>query len=413
MKTTRVFGLTAEAWLHQPGFRYISSCGGTRSGKTFSILQLLILQCLGEEKRKAAPTITSVVSESIPHLKRGAIRDFKAILQGDGLWAESRWNETDKTYTFGNGSVIEFFSVDNAGKVFGSARDRLFVNEAQHIGYEIFRQLAVRTRDRIVIDYNPTHEFWAQTQIEPRKECWTIHSTYNDNDYLTPAQVAEIESNRGDSNWWKVFGEGKTGTLDGLVYEFEIIATMPEADASLVEVQGMDFGFTNDPTARVRCLVDSRRRIVYADERCYSTRMLNRDIIADLAADGVGRFTPVYADCAEPKSIAEISEAGYNVQPCDKDAPVRSEKLTFQLQWMQGWTLKVTAASLNLIHELRNYTWAKDRDGRSMNYPVDKFNHLLDALRYAVWSHFGRDAGTGQYNFGSNAKKRPIDHLHS
>lgn len=405
MNTTTVFGKLAEAWLDKP--RYILLEGGTRSGKTYSALQLLFVQCLGEEKRKTAPTITSIVSESMPHLKRGAIRDFKTILTDEGAWMESRWNETDKTYSFANGSLIEFFSVDNAGKVYGSARDRLFVNEAQHIGLEIFRQLAVRTRERIVIDYNPTHEFWAITDIARRPGCVSIHSTYKDNQFLTPEQVAEIESNRDDRNWWRVFGEGKVGTLDGLIYDIEIIPALPSGPeaSGLVEVQGMDFGFTNDPTARVRCLVDTRRKIIYADERCYATRMQNRHIIDDLRADGVGRSVPIYADCAEPKSIADIADAGFNVIPCSKDAPVSSDKLRFQIQWMQGWRLLVTAESLNVIREARNYTWAKDRDGKPLNQPIDKFNHALDAIRYAVWTHFGREAGAGQYTVSIYGKR--------
>ena len=411
MDTTTVFTRTLEQWKKHP--RYVSSCGGTRSGKTYSILQLLYLQAVKDEKKGRAPAITSVVSESMPHLKRGAIRDFKSILQADNAWDESRWSETDKTYRFANGGIIEFFSVDNAGKVYGSARDRLFVNEAQHISYEIFRQLAVRTRDRIVMDYNPTHEFWAMTKVECRPECLTIHSTYEDNEFLTDAQRAEIESNRSDRNWWTVFGEGKVGTLEGVIYTFDTIDALPTGmeATSLTEVQGIDFGFTNDPTARVRCLADTRRKIVYASERCYATRMLNRDIVADLTADGVNRFTPIYADCAEPKSIAEIADAGFNVMPCVKGMEER-KRLTFQLHWMQGWSLRVTKDSLNMIQELRNYTWMKDRDGTPLNYPIDKFNHALDALRYAMFSHFGQDAGAGQYTITFNHGKKAIDTLH-
>ena len=166
---------------------------------------------------------------------------------------------------------------------------------------------------------------------------------------------------------------------------------------NLKEVWGMDFGFTNDPTAIVRCLVDTGRKIVYVDEKCYRTRMMNADIAALLKAEGIGPATEIYADCAEPKSIAEIRTSGLKVMPSDKDAPVRSQKLSFQLQWMQGWQLKVTKSSVNLIKELRNYTWDKDKDGNSVNYPIDTFNHLLDALRYAVWSKFGK-RGTGSYN---------------
>ena len=398
MQLTSVAKKTLSAWKrHQ---RYISSCGGTRSGKTFSILQTFILALIEEVNQQRPATVNSVVSESMPHLQRGAIRDFKAIMEKDGLWEEARWNETQHTYTFSNNSILEFFSVDNAGKVHGSARDRLFINEAQNIPYEIARQLFVRTRGQIVCDYNPTHSFWLNEVVEARQNCITIRSTYRDNEFLTPEQVAEIESNRNDRNWWKVYGEGQIGTLDGLIYNFELVDNLPavtEMD-SLVEIQGLDFGFTNDPTARVQVVADPRKKILWARQRCYKTHMLNRHIIEDLQQDGVTRRTEVYADCAEPKSIAEIKEAGYNVIPCDKDAPVRSDKLKFQLQWMQGWTLYVTKDSIDLIRELRNYTWDKDRDGNPLNQPIDKFNHLLDALRYAVWTRFAQRAGYGQYN---------------
>ena len=398
MQLTSVAKKTLSAWKrHQ---RYISSCGGTRSGKTFSILQTFILALIEEVNQQRPATVNSVVSESMPHLQRGAIRDFKAIMEKDGLWEEARWNETQHTYTFSNNSILEFFSVDNAGKVHGSARDRLFINEAQNIPYEIARQLFVRTRGQIVCDYNPTHSFWLNEVVEARQNCITIRSTYRDNEFLTPEQVAEIESNRNDRNWWKVYGEGQIGTLDGLIYNFELVDNLPavtEMD-SLVEIQGLDFGFTNDPTARVQVVADPRKKILWVRQRCYRTHMLNRHIIEDLQADGVSKRTEIYADCAEPKSIAEIKEAGYNVIPCDKDAPVRSDKLKFQLQWMQGWTLYVTKDSIDLIRELRNYTWDKDRDGNPLNQPIDKFNHLLDALRYAVWTRFAQRAGYGQYN---------------
>lgn len=398
MHLTSVAKKTLAAWKrHQ---RYISSCGGTRSGKTYSILQTFILALIEEVNLQKPATVNSVVSESMPHLQRGAIRDFKAIMEAEGIWEEARWNETMHTYTFGNNSILEFFSVDNAGKVHGSARDRLFINEAQNIPYEIARQLFVRTRGQIVCDYNPTHSFWLNEIIEARPNCITLHSTYKDNEFLTPEQVAEIEANRNDRNWWKVYGKGEIGTLDGLIYNFELVDNLPAVSEmdSLVEIQGLDFGFTNDPTARVQIVADPRKKILWVRQRCYRTHMLNRHIIEDLEADGVSRRTEIYADCAEPKSIAEIKEAGFNVIPCDKDAPVKSDKLKFQLQWMQGWTLNVTKDSIDLIKELRNYTWDKDRDGNPLNQPIDKFNHLLDALRYASWTRFAQKAGYGQYN---------------
>ena len=399
MRLTRVGRKTIAAWKQHP--RYISSCGGTRSGKTYSILQTFIIAIVEEVNNAHPATINSVVSESMPHLQRGAIRDFKQIMDAEGLWEETRWNETQHTYTWSNGSVLEFFSVDNAGKVHGSARDRLMVNESQNIPYEIARQLFVRTRRLIVCDYNPTHSFWLNEIIEARQNCITIHSTYKDNEFLTPEQVAEIEDNKTDSNWWKVYGEGKVGTLDGLIYDFELVDSLPvkEEMDHLVEIQGMDFGFTNDPTARVQVVADHRKKILWVRERCYRTHMQNKHIIQDLQEDGVTKRTEIYADCAEPKSIADIQDAGFNVIPCDKDAPTKSDKLKFQLQWMQGWKLNVTKDSVDLIRELRNYVWAKDKDGNPLNEPIDKFNHCLDAMRYAVWTRFGQKAGYGQYSF--------------
>ena len=344
----------------------------------------------------------------MPHLKRGAIRDFKTILQGEGIWSDEKWSETDKYYRFSNGSIIEFFSIDNAGKVYGSARDNLFINECQHIDYEIARQLFVRTRGRIILDYNPTNHFWVMDKIECKDNCIRVHSTYKDNGFLTPEQVREIEDNQDDKNWWKVFGEGKEGTLDGLIFEFEQIDDLPvktEMD-HLVEIQGLDFGFTNDPTARVQVVADTRKKILYVRERCYRTHMQNKHIIQDLQDDGVSRRMEIYADCAEPKSIADIQDAGYNIIACDKDAPVKSDKLKFQLQWMQGWKLYVTKDSLNLIEELRNYTWAKDKDGTLLNQPIDKYNHLIDALRYCTWSKFGVNAGYGTYNISFNKRRK-------
>lgn len=400
MQTTRVFDMTSSAWRKKP--RYISSCGGTRSGKTFSVVQLLFLHLLGEERRGGKPTITSIVSESVPHLKRGAIRDFKTLLTTEGIWDENKWSETDKTYRFNNGSVLEFFSVDNdAGKVYGSARDNLFVNECQHIEYETFRQLAVRTRGRIIMDYNPTHHFWVMDHVENKDNCIRIHSTYKDNLYLSAEQVREIEDQQDDVNWWRVFGEGKEGQLEGLIYDFERVERLPEVTEmdKLVEVEGLDFGFTNDPTARVHVVADPRKKILWVQERCYKTHMQNKHIVEDLRASGVPSRLPIYADCAEPKSIKDIKDAGFNVVACDKDAPVKSDKLKFQLQWLQGWKLYVTKDSVNLIDELQNYTWEKDKaTGNLLNQPIDKYNHLLDALRYAVWSHFGQRANRGQYN---------------
>ena len=372
--------------------RYVSSCGGTRSGKTFANLQALFELAIQDE----VPTLTSVVSETFPHLKRGAIRDFPVAL-GD-LWDDKAWNKSESLYTLPNGSVIEFFSADAPSKVHGPARDRLFLNECQNIPYEIARQLFVRTRGLVLLDYNPTASFWGNEQVESRPDCITIHSTYLDNSFLTPEQVREIEANRHDANWWKVYGLGEFGTLEGVIYTFDLIDELPEP-GGLREVYGMDFGFTYDPTAIVHILADTRNKIAYIDEVAYRTGMLNADISSALREQNIPRHIRIWADAAEPKSIAEIGrDTGLQIKPSNKTAPTQKGKVTFQLQWMQGWRLCVTKRSTNWIKEARNYTWAKDRDGNLLNEPIDLWNHLMDATRYALYSELA--GNVGMYNLG-------------
>lgn len=379
------------AW--NTGARYTDMCGGTRSGKTYAILQLLVLIHVGEAATGAPARITSVVSETLPHLKRGAIRDFKELMQSMGIWDESRWNRTDMIYTFGNGGIIEFFSADSPGKVHGPARDRLFINEAQNIDYETARQLFVRTRGRIVVDYNPVRTFWVHEQLQGRPECASVSSTYKDNDFLTAAQVAEIESNRGNSNWWRVYGEGLVGQAEGVIYDFELVDRMPDT-AGMIETYGLDFGFTNDPTALVHALIHSGRKEIYLDQLEYRTGMLNRDIIAAMKQHRVPlRTVPIFGDAAEPKSIAEIAQAGYNCKPCYK-AVRKAEQIAF----VQQYRMLVTKRSIEGIRELRNYCWARDKDGRALNEPQAFNDHFCDALRYAVYSPFADFRKKGNYS---------------
>lgn len=386
---TPVFWKLYDAAAKHP--RYISMPGGTRSGKTYSILQFLHLLIPKADK---AGDITSVVSETLPHLKRGAIRDFERII-GHPLKADPAWNASDLVYTYPNGAKLEFFSADTSGKVLGPARKRLFINECNHIQYETARQLFVRTTGLIILDYNPANTFWAIEQIEPRANCITIHSTYKDNSFLTAEQVAEIESNINDPNWWKVYGLGELGALDGVIYTFEQIDTMPEK-GDLVEVCGIDFGF-NDPTSIVRCLADRRKKVAYIEQLAYR-RFMKNDAIAQVLVDAqVPRSVRIWADAAEPKSIQEIGDITHlNIKACDKSAPVKSDRRKFQIQWLQGWTLKITKASVDLIKDMRNYCWEKDADGNITNVPIHAWSHGPDSLRYALFSEFA--GNTGQYN---------------
>lgn len=395
VRLTSVFWKLFDACGMQPHPRYISMPGGTRSGKTYSILQYL--DAIIPEADKAGD-ISSVCSETLPHLRRGAVRDFENII-GHPLKNDTAWNASDMIYTYPNGAKLEFFSADAPGKVLGPARKRLFVNECNHVPYETFRQLAVRTTWIIFLDYNPAASFWCNEKIEPRENCVTIHSTYKDNKFLSKEQIQEIEANKSDANWWKVYGLGKFGTLEGLIYDFSLIDALPE-EYGLKESWGIDFGFTHDPTAIVRVLADTGRKVAYIDQRCYRTGMLNSDIADVLKGEPIQRHVSIWADCAEPKSIAEIArDTRLNIKPCVKGVDEK-KRLTAQLQWMHGWKLFFTKSSVDAIKEARNYTWAKDRDGKLLNQPIDNWNHAMDAMRYAMFSEYAGYAGT--YNISFN-----------
>ena len=344
--------------------------------KTYAILQ--ILDFLAEKDH--AGDVTSVVSETLPHLKKGAIRDFETI-RGTTLKDDPAWNESDHIYTYPGGGKLEFFSVDTPGKVQGPGRKRLYENEAIHLKYDTHRQLAVRTTGIIFMDYNPEQVSWIDEKILTRDDVQVLDSTYLDNDYLTKEQVREIESNRGDSNWWRVFGEGKTGHLEGLIFpDFIQVDSLPEKSDGMIETYGLDYGFTNDPTTLIHCYVDNRKKEIWLDEECYRTGMLNEDIAAVMKQAGIGRAVRVYADSAEPKTNETIRRYGFNIE-----GSYKATRIAEQLQAMKGYKIYVTKRSLNLIRELRGYVWMRDKNGEWLNEPVDILNHAIDAARYAVF----------------------------
>ena len=379
METTRVFDEIAKAY--RDGCRGVDSRGGTRSAKTYSALQFLVFLSVGLARK----LVISVVSETLPHLKKGAIRDFEEILQREGIIASSlredpRWNATDRKFTFASGTIIEFFSADSPGKVHGPSRDILFINEGQNIRWETANQLMIRTREFVIVDYNPTHEFWAHTELGPDPRFRQIVSTYKDNRFLTAAQIEDIEKGKKNANWWRVYGLGQTGQLEGVIYNFEQIDQMPD-NAGLVRIGGLDYGFTNSKTAGVDILADVRRKELYLDEMFYNTGMLNSDIIRALNAHGFPKKGPrLYADCAEPKSNEEIKRAGFNVFGSYKGKSIEE-----QIAFVQGWKIYVTKRSVNLIKEGRNYIWDTDADGKKLNVPIKDYDHGMDAMRYAVF----------------------------
>lgn len=372
MQATYVYKQNLSAWLER--YRVIANKGGTRSGKTYSLVSLFISVAVAGKKIREI----DIVSESMPHLKRGALNDFNEILDReqlvDGVDYES--NLSDHVYTFNSGTKIRFFSSDDWGKVKGSKRDVLYINECNRIDYEIYRQLAVRTTECIFLDWNPDTEFWYELKgVQTKDSTKEIHSTYKDNPFLSDVQIAEIESNKDDENWWKVYGLGLTGRPQGVIYKrWEQVDAIPDY-AELVG-RGLDFGFTNDPTAIVDVyLADGE---LWLDERCYRINLTN-DKIAEFLRPLPGCTV---ADSAEQKSIAEIKNYGVRwIEPAIKGA----DSIRAGIQILQRYKMNVTKRSLNLINEIRNYKWKEDKiTGELLNVPIDKYNHALDAVRYVA-----------------------------
>ena len=371
MNVTYVFEKLLAAFV-DPRIRGVASKGGTRSSKTWSTLQLLHLLSVNAEK----PLVISCVAATLPMVKRGMQRDFKQMLLAENEWVEDSFNKSEGTYTYDNGCMIEFFGVDNASKVHGSARDILFVNEAQTIPREIFRQLDIRTRKKVIIDFNPVRKFWGETEFVGDRYL-TIHSTYKDNPYLSEEQVSAIEKNRNDANWWRIYGEGETGGVEGNVYpEYEVIEDMPETFTG--RCLGLDFGFVNDPTA----IVDIRFQgwDLYIDLLCYETGLLNANIAEYLTVNGLNRIITV-CDNAEQKSIVELQQKRVKAMPCIKGRG----SVAGGIAQVKQFKLHITKRSVKLLDELDNYKWIKDEATDTYtNEPIDAWNHALDALRYGV-----------------------------
>ena len=347
--------------------------GGTSSSKTFTILPLLIqyaIQCPNSE--------ISVVSESIPHLKRGALKDFLKIMQWTNNFNSSNFNKSNLTYKFSNGSYIEFFSADQPDKLRGARRHVLFVNECNNVSFEAYQQLAIRTSKFIYLDFNPTNEFWVHTELKDEPTSDFIILTYKDNEALDKSIVQEIEKAKKKAetstyweNWWKVYGLGQIGSLDGVIFNnWSMIDSVP-SDARLLGY-GVDFGFTNDPTTVTEVYKWNDKRIL--NEICYQKGLTNSQI-----AKIINTKLPAYCDSAEPKSIAELKLNGVNAYSVDKGA----DSIMYGIDIMQENEYLVTKSSVNLIMELRRYAWDKDKKtGETLNKPIDNFNHAIDGVRY-------------------------------
>ena len=361
--------------------------GGTSAGKTFGIIPILI------DKAATNPnTEISVVAESIPHLRRGALKDFLNIMKWTNRFFDDRFNKSLLRYEFANGSYIEFFSADDSSKLRGARRDILYINECNNVTFESYNELSIRTKQEIYLDFNPANEFWVHTELKDESDSDFLILTYQDNEALDERIVKEIEKNRDKAktssywdNWWRVYGEGLIGMLEGVVFSnWKIIDKIPE-DARLLGV-GLDFGFTVDETAIIEVYNYNGQRIL--NEICYQTGLVNTEIAKKLQKNVIA-----YADSSEPKSIEEIRRTGQLIKGVTKG----NDSINFGIQIMQSQDYLVTSKSTNLIKELRSYCWDKDKTGKQLNKPTGTMNHAVDAVRYHEMESLGRGANFGKY----------------
>lgn len=359
-------------------WRNIANQGSTRSGKTYNIM--IILVCLAMTMNGLS---ISVVAETLPHLKRGAIRDFLDIMVKNDLYNENKHNKTDQIYSFFNGSYIEFFSADNSTRLRGSSRDILFINECNLLKKESYMQLNMRTTQKVIIDYNPADEYhWIYDDILTQDDTLYIHSTYLDNlRFLHPSQVKEIEKLKDmDENYWKIYGLGERGKAQEIVYSnYEIVNEWPESYDR--KIYGLDFGF-NHPTVLLEIRI--KDQIPYIRQRIHESGLTNNDLIRKMSNENIEKNIYIYADNAEPARIEEISRAGYRIEPADKS-------VKDGIDHCKSLKLKILKDSVDVIKEIRNYKYKIDKQtGAALDDPVKFNDDAMDAKRYGLYTDYLR-----------------------
>ena len=355
--------------------RTVVNQGGTSSGKTYSIMQVLFVLGMQEARQ-----VITVVGQDIPNLKVGAYRDAKTILEKSPLL--SQWwntiNEGERIIKCVNGSIIEFKSYADEQDAKNGKRDYAFFNESNGITYGIYWQIWIRTRKRVFIDYNPTARFWVHDEVIGKPDTRLIISDHRKNYFLTEEEHQRIEGIT-DKEYWKVYARGLTGKIEGLVLtNWEICEELPPREEWKMQSFGLDFGFTNDPSALEQVVLAHGE--LWVNELIYSTGLTNPDIAERAGEQGLTSQQQIIADCAEPKSIRELQAAGLWVTASPKGA----DSIINGLDILKRYKIHVTRRSTGILDNLRSYKWAKDRDGNTTNKPEDKNNHGIDALRYVA-----------------------------
>jgi phage terminase large subunit len=363
--------------------------GGTSAGKTYGIIPILIDKAIKNQRIKI-----TVVAETLPAVKEGALDIFKQVMYDTNRWIEDNWNASSLTYTFGSGSRMQFKSYDSVGKAKSSGkRDILFLNEANHIAFDIADALMIRSKETW-IDFNPDNEFWVHTEVltEPNSEFLLL--TYYDNEACPKETIEDLELKKQKAltsdywaNWCRVYIDGEIGNLEGVIFNnWKSIDDIPK-EARLLGY-GLDFGYSNDPTSIVEVYTYNGQRIL--NEICYQKGLSNSQISKYITTK-----LPCYCDSAEPKSIDELKSYGVKAYAVTKG----SDSINFGIQVMQEQDYLVTSKSVNLTKELRKYAWDKDKKtNEKLNKPIDNYNHAIDATRYHEMETVGLRKSKGKYD---------------
>jgi phage terminase large subunit len=360
--------------------------GGTSSGKTYAILQVLFAKAISET------CIITIVGQDIPNLKVGALRDAIDIHNGDEAIKQqvTFYNRSDRVFSFMNGSIMEFNSYDNDQDAKSGKRDYLFVNEANGIPYNIFEQLSLRTRKQVYIDYNPDTSFWVHDKVIPIPSTELIISDHRHNPFLSDKIREKIEALKSkDLDLWKVYARGITGRIEGLIFKKWYVLNDSFEDKKLIGY-GIDFGFSNDPSTLIEVRMQDGE--LYVKELIYETGLTNQDISSRMDALNVSRGALIVADSAEPKSIEELRRLRWTIDGVKKG----KDSVMFGINLLKGYAINVHSSSKNLIKELEQYKWKVNKNGDSLNVPIDDYNHAIDALRYLIMHKFSKK-GYGQY----------------
>ena len=348
------------------GFTTVSLQGSSRSAKTYSIVQWLVVLC------HETPKMTvSIIRAGMPSIKRTVYRDFKQVMLDFGWWDDRQMNKSEFVYTFPNGSWIEFFSTDNEQKVRGSKRRVLFVNEANELSFIEWQQLQMRTTEFSILDYNPSfsEDHWINQVNEEKGTYWFI-STYKDNPFLEPKVIQEIESLKWKNpSLWRIYGLGLRAVVEGLIFENVVVDDYIPIEANRHRYVGMDLGYANDATAIVEVYIWNNN--LYLNEVCYKTHMLTDEIIQTLK--GIKGSPEIISESADPRLVDEIYNAGVDIKPVRKFPG----SINAGIMKMQQYRIHVTSKSTNIRKELNNYTWRQDKEGKWLNEPIDMWNHCF------------------------------------